>query len=292
MVTKDGEIRYADITAAPMTIDDKLCNVGFFRDVTERKRLQEHEKTLEAQLRQSQRLESLGVFAGGVAHEINNPIMGITGYADLISEEVPDGTGIPEYTSAIKRETDKVYSLVRNLLTFARTEEDRPPEPASLHTIVEATFSLIRTVMRHDNITLDVEIPESLPPVLCRQRQIQQVLTNLLTNARDTLNEKYPDAHENKRIRLLAETLKKEDGEWIRLTVEDQGTGIPADTREHLFEPFYTTKAEGVGTGLGMSIVHGIVTDHGGTITVESEEGEFTRIHVDLPTSGSGTPSE
>ncbi len=293
VVTKHGEIRYADITAAPMTIDDRSCNVGFFRDVTERKQLQEHKKTLEAQLLQSQRLESLGVFAGGVAHEINNPIMGITGYADLISQEALEGTDILEYTSAIKRETNKVHSLIRNLLTFARTEEeDRPPEATSLPAIVEATLSLIRTIIRHDNIVLDVEIPESLPPVLCRQRQIQQVLMNLLINARDALNEKYPDAHENKRIRLVAEPLKKEDGEWVRLTIEDRGTGISDDTREHIFEPFYTTKGEGVGTGLGMSIVHGIVTDHGGTISVESEKGEFTRIHVDLPTPDSGTASE
>ena len=282
VVTKQGEIRYADITGAPMTINGRRCNVGFFRDVTERKRLDQQKRVLEAQLRQSQRLESLGVFAGGVAHEINNPIMGITGYADIIAQDAPEDSELLEHASAIKRETEKIHSLVRNLLTFARTDEERPPEPASVDALLEATLSLVRTIMRHDRIDLEVDVPDSLPSLLCRPRQIQQVLTNLLTNARDALNEKYPDAHENKRIRVVAKTFTKDHTQWVRLTVEDQGPGIPAEVREHMFEPLYTTKPEDVGTGLGMSIVHGIVTEHGGKIAVESSESEFTRIHVDL----------
>ncbi len=152
---------------------------------------------------------------------------------------------------------------------------------------------MIQTVMRHDQIALDLQVPENLPKIKCRSQQIQQVVMNLLTNARDALNERFPGYDDNKIIRITAVCLGATDSppeesaseaeRRIRLTVEDHGFGIPEDVRERMFEPFYTTKPRDRGTGLGLAISHGIVKDHGGELSVECEPGEWTRIHIDLP---------
>jgi signal transduction histidine kinase len=239
-----------------------------------------------------------------------------------------------------------VATIVKNLLTFAR--HDRQSHSlARVQDIVEGTLSLVRTVIRHDQIALEMDVPESLPKIRCRSQQIQQVLMNLLTNARDALNEKYPAYDVDKIIRVTAEALEREtpssirDGargdtrapgdaprsvalqgtigdaprsvalqdapgtvalqedqsslkpetrnlkpapvRWLRLTVEDHGTGIRPEIRGRIFDPFFTTKPKDKGTGLGLSISHGIVKDHGGALWLESEVGKYTRFHVDLP---------
>jgi len=239
--------------------------------------------TLEAQLRQAQKLESIGTLAGGVAHEINNPIMGIMNYAQLIKDQVEGSGGmIEEFADEIIHETKRVATLVRNLLAFAR-QEKQSHSAARICDIVEGTLLLIRTVMLRDRITLEVDVPGDLPPVKCRTQQIQQVLMNLLTNARDALNAKYPDHHEDKLVKIVSRQIEKDREPWIRTTVEDHGAGIAPETRERMFDPFFTTKPRDAGTGLGLSINHGIVQDHGGELAVESEVGQYTRFHLDLP---------
>jgi signal transduction histidine kinase len=130
---------------------------------------------------------------------------------------------------------------------------------------------------------LQVDIDEGLPQLKCRSQQIQQVLMNLMTNARDALNERYPEYDSEKRIRIRVRLIEKQGKKSIRTTVEDSGTGIRPAIRERIFDPFFTTKSEGVGTGLGLSISYGIVKDHGGELTVESKPGIYTRFHMDLP---------
>jgi signal transduction histidine kinase len=275
-------------------------------DVTERKRVEQEKQKLEAQLLHAQRLEAIGTLAGGVAHGINNPVMGIMNYAELIGDRVPADSDPAKFALEIKRETERVSTIVRNLLSFAR-QEKQSHSPARLCDIVEATLSLVRAILRHDQITLEVDVPEDLPQIKCRSQQIQQVLMNLLTNARDALNEKYPGYHEDKTIIITARELEtagdrlpgvgarsaREEpntehrppstSRWLRLTVEDHGTGITAAVRERMFDPFFTTKSHDKGTGLGLSISHGIVNDHHGEIGVETEVGQFTRFHLDLP---------
>ncbi len=161
-------------------------------------------RNLEAQLRQSQKLESIGTLASGVAHEINNPINGIMNYAQLIKDDMAeDREAVTEFAGEIIHETKRIATLVSNLLRFARHDKEGH-SPARVRDIVEETSSLVRTVMRHDQISLDVDIPEGLPTIRCRSQQIQQVLMNLLTNARDALNDKYQGYDENKIIRLTA----------------------------------------------------------------------------------------
>jgi len=259
------------------------CNI---RDVTERKRAEEDRKQMQAQMIQSQKLESIGTLASGVAHEINNPIMGIMNYAQLILDRLGPDSPVSEYATEIGKETERVATIVKNLLSFARHDKETH-SPARPCDIVGATLSLIGAVMRHDQIALKVDVPEDLPPIKCRSQQIQQVVMNLLTNARDALNDKYPGYDANKQILIACCRIERDGHRWIRTTVEDHGSGIPEDVRARIFEPFFTTKPRDKGTGLGLSISHGIVKDHGGALTVESEPGQWTRFHVDLPVWGS-----
>ena len=259
-----------------------LGAVVVMRDITERKRQEEHRWAMEAQLRQQQKLESIGTLAGGVAHEINNPINGIMNYAQLIQDRLEPGSPLAEYTSEILHETQRVADIVRNLLTFARNDKESH-SPARIEDIIEGTLSLIRTVIRHDQITLQVNVPGDLPDLECRSQQIQQVLMNLMTNSRDALNERYAGYDPDKVLNVEARLFEKRGRRWIRVTVEDHGTGIPPEVRERMFDPFFTTKPRDQGTGLGLAISHGIVKEHQGVMVVETEPGRFTRMHVDLP---------
>jgi signal transduction histidine kinase len=138
-------------------------------------------------------------------------------------------------------------------------------------------------VLRKDGVRVDVEVPDDLPSIKCRSQQIQQVLLNLLTNARDGLNARYPGYDEDKIVRMSAQEAEHDGRTWIRLAVEDHGTGIPEPILNRVFDPFFTTKPRDQGTGLGLSISYGIVCDHHGTLTVESEPNVRTCFVVELP---------
>ena len=279
-----GEEFPATVLLTRFEFEGKTVLQATVRDVT-------REKELEAQLRQSQKLESIGTLSSGVAHEINNPIMGIQGYADLILDRARDDRDLHEYAVEIKRETERVALIVRNLLNFAR-QDSATPDTARLCDLVESALSLMRAILRHDQIRVVVDVPENLPDLDCRKQQIQQVVMNLLTNARDALNEKYPGHDPDKLIRITARLVDPSPSASadpthgpgsIHLTVEDHGCGIPTAIRPRIFDPFFTTKPRDKGTGLGLSISHRIVRTHGGEMTVESEEGRWTRLHVILP---------
>jgi PAS domain S-box-containing protein len=257
--------------------------LGVHADITERVKAEEEKQQMEAHLRQQQKLESIGTLASGVAHEINNPIMGIMNYASLIGERLdPSQSQLHEFADEIGHETERIAKIVSNLLTFAR-QEKQSHSPARITDIVDGTLSLIRTVIKRDQITLEVDVPDDLPELKCRSQQIQQVMMNLLTNARDALNERYPEYDPNKIIKMSVHLFEKEGRRWLRTTVEDHGVGIPVEIRERIFDPFYTTKGRATGTGLGLSISLGIVQEHHGELTFESEEGQPTRFYLDLP---------
>jgi len=293
---KDGRVIWVNVNMSLLQDTDgrPVRTMATIEDITERKRLEQERSVIEGQLRQQQKLESLGTLAGGVAHEINNPINGILNYAQLIQDRLPGESPLAEFTGEIMHETQRVATIVRNLLTFARDEKQNH-SPARIVDIVEAVLSLVRTVIRHDQIILNVSVSPDLPLLKCRSQQIQQVIMNLMTNSRDALGERYPGYNADKILDLKARLLEKDARRWIRITVEDHGTGIPNEVRERMFDPFFTTKGRDKGTGLGLSISHGIVKEHHGELTVESEPGRFTRMHVDLPVDNGwqvGSPAE
>ena len=256
--------------------------IGAITDVTDRKALEAERAQLEIQARHHQKLEAIGTLAGGVAHEINNPITGIMNYAQLIADAAAPGSRAAEYAGEIVRETERVATIVRNLLQFARHEK-QAHSPARLADIIEQTLSLLRAVFRREQITLTMDVPEALPALNCRSQQIQQVLMNLLTNARDALNEKYPGHDADKTIRITVQRFEQAGRSWLRLTVADQGPGIPSEIQARIFDPFFTTKPRDKGTGLGLSISHGIVQDHHGRLHFETAPGTGTQFHLDLP---------
>ncbi|EDM80076.1 sensor histidine kinase [Plesiocystis pacifica SIR-1] len=264
------------------------------RDVTER-------KAFEAQRRQQQRLESLGTLAAGVAHEINNPVQGILNYAELIRDELDDPDTVDEFAREITMEADRVATIVRQLLLFARRErvhegapearqdQDQGHEREQLRehievgALVRSTLLLIRSVMSKDQITLEVDLDEGLPPIPCRPQQIRQVVMNLATNARDALNERYPGADPRKRLRIGSRLIERPEGAWVQIRVEDTAGGIPEHVLARIFDPFFTTKGRRQGTGLGLSVSHGIAREHGGTLRVESQLGEGSCFMLELP---------
>jgi signal transduction histidine kinase len=311
--------------------------ISHVHDITDRKRLEQEHTLLEGQLRQQQKLEAIGTLASGVAHEINNPIAGIMNYAQLIADTAAPESRAAEYAGEIVHETERVATIVRNLLQFAR-QEKQAHSPARIADLVEQTLSLFRAVLRRDQITHTVDVPPDLPLLKCRSQQLQQVLMNLLTNARDALNAKYPGYHPDKTIRITAREVSDicdlqlpicdvkapelgppianrksqiaNDPEapvpesqianpksqmatrWLRLTVADQGIGIPPEIQGRIFDPFFTTKPRDQGTGLGLSISHGIVKDHRGVLHFETELGIGTQFHLDLPADNGWTVEE
>ncbi|MFV8754079.1 PAS domain S-box protein [Nannocystaceae bacterium ST9] len=250
-------------------------------DISDRKAAERERTNLEAQLRQQQKLESIGTLASGVAHEINNPIQSIMNYADLVRARVREDEPVAEFANEIVVETERVASIVRSLLAFARQEKEHH-SPARLCDIVESSLTLMRAVLRRDHIHLEVDVPADLPKIKCRSQQIQQVFMNLVANSRDALNAKYPEFDDDKQIRIASRVFEHEGETWVRTTVEDHGIGIPSEIIDRVYDPFFTTKGRDSGTGLGLSVSHGIVREHRGAMGVESKMGEYTRFFVDL----------
>jgi len=281
---KDGSIVWADLMS--LVRRDAEGRARYFMtsvlDITDQKRAEQERSKAEGRLRQQQKLEAIGTLAAGVAHEINNPLTGILNYAQLVLDEAVPASAEATYLQGIIDESQRVSKIVSNLLQFSR-QDKQSHSYARIGDVIDRTVSLVRTIIKKDRIDLQVDLPEDLPDVKCRSQQLQQVVMNLLTNARDALNEKYPGADPDKIIRISCRAFEQEDRRWIRISVEDHGVGITPEVRQKIFEPFFSTKSKDKGTGLGLSISHGIVADHHGYIEIDSEPGQPTCVSVVLP---------
>jgi signal transduction histidine kinase len=237
---------------------------------------------LQAETMRAGHLASIGELAAGVAHEINSPINGIINYAQILCNKSDPGSPERDISGRILKEGDRIADIVRGLLSFARDREEKK-RPVSIEEILSESLLLTRAQTKKEGIGLQTIMPSGLPEIVANPQQIQQVFMNLISNARHALNEKYPGAHADKVLEIRGERVVVEGGDRVLLTFRDTGTGIPAELIRKVVEPFFSTKPIGQGTGLGLSICSGIVKDHGGTLGIESVEGEFTSITVDLP---------
>ncbi|OPY67580.1 MAG: Blue-light-activated protein [Syntrophorhabdaceae bacterium PtaU1.Bin034] len=248
--------------------------------------VEEDRESLEAQLRRAQKLESIGILAGGIAHDFNNILAAIIGFSDMAREKVPPG-------DRIKRHLDRIYEaglrgrdLVKRVLTFARQAEQEK-KPLLMSSTIKETIKLLRaTVPSTIDIHFDIKTESGL--VLADPVQIQQLVMNLCTNAIYAMREKggkltihlsdfsFDDISQPPVARM-------NPGNYIKLSVADTGPGIPPDIMEKIFDPFFTTKNPGEGTGLGLSVVHGILESHGGVMIVSSEPGKETVFTAYLP---------
>jgi PAS domain S-box-containing protein len=279
-----SEPRWYSVRLAPIVVDGRIERaILVATDISDRKQAERQREHFEGQRRQQQRLESIGTLASGVAHEINNPVQGIMNYAELIAGAEDASDDIREFAGEIEIETRRVTTIVRNLLAFSRQELSEASEAVALADIVNGTLSLVRSVMRKDHISLDIDVPIDLPRVYCRSQQIQQVIMNLLTNARDALNSYRPGYQEDKCIRICGDAFEHEGATWVRLSVEDRGGGVPDDVVAQIFDPFFTTKGRDKGTGLGLSVSHGIISEHGGRLVLDNRPREGARFSIELP---------
>ena len=243
----------------------------------------EEKVSLEAQLRQSQKLESLGTMASGIAHEINNPLMGMINYAEIIQDSIEADNPNRQFTEGIISEGERISKIVKDLLSFSRTGESR--EKIQMAMLIERTLNLIRASLIRSRIHLEIDIAENLPNLYCSENQIIQVILNLLTNARDSLNQKFPESSSDKRILIHSKLFFSNGKKMIRTIVEDHGQGIPELQLGKIFDPFFTIKPRNLGTGLGLYVSYRIIKDHHGNLVVESEAGKYARFFLDLPES-------
>ncbi len=236
----------------------------------------------EKKLRQSEKMAALGQLASGVAHEINNPLGVILGFSEGVLRRVQSGDALEMPLKSIQREAVRCKNLVQDLLTFSRASKVER-EPMDFNRAVEGALSLVAAKAKMTQVTIQKDFSPSLPSFLGNPNQIQQVIINLATNAIDAMGGQGT-------LTLKTEVVTEGPLSWIDLRVTDTGAGIPQEILPHIFEPFYTTKAEGQGTGLGLALIHEIVVKHSALIAVESRPGrtEF-RVRFPVRTGYEGT---
>ncbi|MBE9545211.1 MAG: transporter substrate-binding domain-containing protein, partial [Proteobacteria bacterium] len=239
-------------------------------------------KALQAESMRAAHLASIGELAAGVAHEINNPINSVINLAQVLINECATESLESDVAGRIIKEGNRIAGIVGSLLAFARARKGLK-NPVNISEIMTETLALTEAQVQKDGIDLKLQVPKDLPFLIGHMQQIQQVFLNIINNARFALNRKYPGGHENKILEILAETVTDDHRPWIRVTFRDRGVGIPIEIMKNILDPFFTTKPAGVGTGLGLSIGHGIISDHGGKLNIESNEGEYTQVIIDLP---------
>jgi signal transduction histidine kinase/CheY-like chemotaxis protein len=242
--------------------------VLLFEDHTEKRRLQE-------QLLQSEKMSAIGQLIAGVAHDLNNPLASVVGFADLLgeSEDVPQR--LEEPLAVIRQEAERASGIVRNLLTFARRQEGER-QLQSIRPILESTLALLKNQLIAHKVEATLQFEAGLPEVEVHASQIKQVFVNIINNAAQAIG---AAGKRGGRITIVAKCWL--DG--VAVTIADNGPGMPESVAQRVFEPFFTTKAEGEGTGLGLSICQGIVKEHGGLITVDAGTGTGATFTVELP---------
>ncbi len=270
--TRGGRPLVLNVALAPLKRAGAAGHEGalvVLEDVTARVRLEE-------QLQQREKLSSIGLLAAGVAHEINTPLTGVSSYTQMLLGMLAETDPKHALLQKIRRQTDRATGIVNNLLNFSRTGSATEFFEVDLNRVLEDTLQLLEPQLRQARVEVVREFGDGVPRVYANAGKLQQVFTNLLLNARDAI----PDGG---RIRLRTSA---EAADAVAVTVEDDGIGIAPENVARIYDPFFTTKGVGKGTGLGLAVSYGIVQEHSGHITVESAPGRGTTFRITLPTAG------
>ncbi|MGA2562736.1 MAG: ATP-binding protein [Steroidobacteraceae bacterium] len=262
--------------------------VGSSTDITAEKHAQVDKENLEAQLRQSQKMEAIGTLAGGIAHDFNNILGAILGYGELAQQQAAAGTAMRRYLDNVMRAAGRAKALVDRILGFSRMGLGERV-PVHVQSVIEETLELLATSLPA-GIRLEKTLKAGDAAVIGDATHLHQVAMNLFTNALHAMGRGGTLSVVLERVELGAQRLARRGilraGSYVRLGVSDTGTGIPEQVLERMFDPFFTTRGVGEGTGLGLSLVHGIVAEFGGVIDVTTKVGEGTRFEIWLPLSG------
>ena len=293
LLARDGRVLWIQDIVAVVSEHGQPCwRRGIMVDTSGRKLDEEKRRRLESELRQAQKMEAVGRLAGGISHDFNNQLSVILGYADLMQQEGADPSRMRGYLDQIIRAANGAQDITRQLLAFSR-QEAIAPRVLDLNARVKAMRKGMGRLIRED-IRFEVNLAGDLWPIRMDPTQVDQVIMNLIVNARDAMEAGGILRLETDNVSLDNAVVRQhpeiEAGEYVRLTVRDTGCGMGPETLQHLFEPFYTTKETGKGTGLGLATVYGIVTGNRGAVLVESEPGEGSTFRVYLPRCNEGDP--
>ncbi len=283
---KDGTEFPVEIRGIKLEFDNVPYSVSFGKDISERKDAEKHRIKMETQMRETQKMESLGTLAGGIAHDFNNILSAILGYAELAQLVCPVDSNLKNYVSQISKAGHRAKELVQQILLFSRQGVSEKG-PVDLGRVVDEALKLLRASLPA-NVEIFENISVNLGLVLANEIQIHQIVMNLCTNAYHAMRRTGGVLNVSlTTVKILEADRHSHNGitpgNYIRISIGDNGFGIPPDVINRIFEPYFTTKPIGEGTGLGLSTVHGIVKDHGGCIKVYSEVGVGTIFHVLLP---------
>jgi PAS domain S-box-containing protein len=271
-ITVEGSVTCKYVEGKPVAAQ---C---IFRDVTERKKLEE-------QLRQTQKMEAIGQLAGGIAHDFNNILGCVFGYIELAAMEAASNTAVQENLQEVLKAGQRAKELVLQILTFSRQQEQER-KPMKLQPVIKEALKLLRASLP-STIEIRADIPSEAPAVLADATQIHQIVMNLCTNAAHAMSGRGQLSLELKTEDIDEEVARTQPdlrvGRYVALSVSDTGCGMNRATLERIFEPFFTTKGPGEGTGLGLAVVHGIMKSHEGAITVYSEPGKGTTFRLYFP---------
>jgi len=295
MVAKTGEIHW--ILARGRVIEwgsegQPVRMIGVHTDITERKQSEAEKQKLRDQLHQTQKMEEIGTLAGGIAHDFNNILGVISGYTEMSLDQAKENAELKDYLMEVLTAAGRAKNLVEQILTFSR-QTDQERKPVAVKPVIQNLLKFIRACFP-TTITIRSDIRAEHDVVLADATQIHQVIMNLCTNARHAMQE----AGGVLEIVLTEESPGEEvmalptPGNYLKLKISDTGCGMDAQVLRRIFDPFFTTKEQGQGSGLGLSVVHGIVKSYGGVIQVASEPGEGTEFRVYLPLTEQEPESE
>ena len=286
---KDGSWRWIEMTLSNLLHEPSVQAVVVnFRDITVRKDAEAERERLEIQLRQSQKMEAMGTLAGGIAHDFNNILGAILGYGELAQKDASEGSAVRRYLDNVMHAGGRAKSLVDRILAFSRSGVGELG-PVNVQAVIEEAIELLATSLA-PGVRLDKSLEAGDAAIVGDATQLHQVAMNLCTNALHAMKNGGVlgvalDRMEVAQIRRLARG-DLAPGAYVRLCVSDTGSGIPQQVLDRMFDPFFTTKEAGEGTGLGLSLVHGIVADLGGTIDVDTTVGRGTTFTIWLPLAG------
>jgi PAS domain S-box-containing protein len=283
----DGELFWAEVALKKARVGGVDRVIGVLRNVDDRKKMEEQRAEYEKRFQQAQKMEAIGTLAGGVAHDFNNILSAVLGYAELARDEIPVDSRAADHLQEVTRAGNRAKELVKQILTFSRHNQPQQ-KTVLMQVIVHEAVKLLRASIP-TTIEIDVDVDENCEAVLADPTQLHQIVMNLCTNAYHAMR----DGGGHLTLRLVNVTLKDSlevaaggslaAGEYIKFTVGDTGIGIEADVCKKIFEPYFTTKSKGEGSGMGLSVVLGIVTHLEGGLTVSSMPGAGTIFDVYIP---------